>query len=150
MIRKIISILAGTALFFVLTGVIAGILVKLGITPFGEFVNTMAEKGSLQKSGEFMVSDKGVSMGLRAVTFQRFFILPLISVIAGFFTGWIAGNKGWLCGIISAGPAVILIAGYDSLAAVFSVIVSISLAAGGGYAANRIKAGTLNECGECE
>jgi len=139
MIRKIISIFAGAILFITLAGIIIGIFAKSGTTPVGQLIQSVLEKGSLKNFTEFATSDEGFSLMSQAFNFMGFFILPLISLVAGFLTGWISKTKGWLFSIIAVGPPAIFLMGYcSSLTSVFSIMICILLAAIGGYIANTL------------
>ena len=136
MIRKIISIFVGATLFNALIGLIVGIFVKSGITPIGQFIRSALREGSLDGFIEFATSDEGFVLWSQGLILMGFVILPLISILAGFLTGWISKTKGWLCSIIAIGPFAIFVMGYSSLTSAFSIIICILFAAISGYIAN--------------
>lgn len=136
MIRKIISILAGATLFIILTGIVIGIFAKTGVTPIGQFIQSALRERGLDGFAEFATSDEGFSLMSRGFILVGLVILPLISIPAGFLTGWISKTKGWLYSIIAVGPFAIFIMGYRSLASAFSIIICILFAAISGHVVN--------------
>jgi len=138
MIRKIIAVLVGGILFIALVGVIVGIFARLGITPEGQFIQSAFKERTGEETAEFIASDEGFNLMSQGVNFIGFVILPAISIIAGFLTGWLSKTKGWVCSIIAIGPFAIFIMGYGSLTSVFSIMICILLAAIGGYGANKL------------
>jgi len=136
MIRKIISIFMGATLFITLVGISVGIFAMFGITSIGQFIQSALRERSSEGFAKFITSDEGFSLMSRGFSFMGLIILPLISISAGFLTGWISKNKGWLCSIIAVGPFAIFIMGYSSLTSAFSTIICILFAAISGYIAN--------------
>jgi len=136
MARKVVSILAGAGLFIALVGISVGFLARSGITPIGRFIQSAFREGSAEGFGRFVASDEGFALLSRGVRFMKLVILPVISIAAGFFTGWVSKNKAWLCSIVAVGPVAILTVGYSSLTSVLSVAICILFAAISGYVAN--------------
>lgn len=136
--RKIIAIFAGAILFNTLIGIIVGISARFGITPIGQFIQSVLRVRTEEEFAKFLTSDEGFGLMSRCISFEEFVILPLISITAGFLTGWISKTKGWLCSIIAVGPFAIfiMIMGYTSLTSAFSTIICILFAAISGYIAN--------------
>jgi len=134
--RKIIAIFAGAILFITLIGITVGIFARFGITSIGQFIQSALRERSLEGFAKFAISDEGFGLLSRGFSFMGFVILPLISILAGFLTGWISKTKGWLCSIIAVGPFAIFIMGYSSLTSAFSIIICILFAAISGYIVN--------------
>jgi uncharacterized protein Usg len=123
MIRKFISVITGAILFITLIGIVMMI--------FGVELT----KGRLAKT---MPDDKAFDLMLRHFYFIKFFIFPLMAIVAGFLTGWISKTKGWLCSLIAIGTVSIIMDMASLISSIVSIIICILLAAISGHVANML------------
>jgi len=136
MIRKILSVVTGAALFCALVGTSIGIFIMFGITPIGQSVQSALKDRTLDGFIKFMVSDEGFHVMSQGFSFTGLAVLPFAAVFAGCLTSYIARTRGWLWSIVAVLPCVVFLIGYSSFVSIFSVILCVLAAALGGYLVN--------------
>ena len=138
MIRKILSVIAGVILFYLLVGLSMAIFAKFELSPMGRFIQLAFSEKTPEESVKFVTSDEGYDLMHRGITMMGLVVLPLISVGVGFLIGWISKTRGGLCGVVVVGPSAAFLMGFSSLISMLSILMCTVLAATAGYTANAL------------
>lgn len=98
-VKPFMAIAAGNTIFFLLFFIITPILVKLSITPYGEFISTFFEGRSAEEATTFIkANQEAYNSGLsQARWFTNIIIAPPLALLLGMTSGGImASSKGFL------------------------------------------------------
>ena len=109
--KNIIAIIFGVTISFILLALFPVFVMTFNIEPYASFgkgvLNNKVDISSLQSN---------------ILNIIYFFVFPIISLITGFIVGYIAKSKGYILGLLSMIPIVILF--FDSSVTwLFGVIV---------------------------
>lgn len=135
--RKIVSIICGIILFFVLESLVFGIFARFRIGPVGNFITAMMEYSRDENNAEKFFEYQARST--EALSFMYYLVLPILSVFTGFLTAKISKTYGWICAVIAVGVPIIATIGLSKhMFFILPIIICLSLAAASGYITNKL------------
>lgn len=135
--RKIISIITGIVVFFVLVGLVFWIFARFRIGPVGNMITVMFAFRDTGYEGTEEYIEYSASLR-EALAFMHYVVLPILSVLTGFLTAKISKTYGWLCAMIAVGvPVIATLPLSKHMFFILPIILCISLAAATGYITNK-------------